>query len=216
MLRSRAFFVSTETTVPTGRYTFTMEVRDRILDTAMAMVVQEGVGGVTIDRVAAEAGMSKGGVFYHFKNKEALLTAMAEKIIAEFEEECDNRMAAGATMIEATVEGAFSQDLRQKNRIAALITCCTSDPTFGHRFREKYTEWVHDLALKGGVDAGTARVIATSIDGYYITEVLGVSRMSQDEICLLKERLLDLARPSAKMELAQLFQYALAKAESIG
>lgn len=179
----------------------------------MMMVVQEGIGGLTIDRVAAEAGMSKGGVFYHFKNKEALVTAMAQKIIAEFEEECESRMAAGATMIEATIEGAFSQDLRQKNRIAALITCCTSEPNFGQRFRAKYTEWVQDLAVKGGVDAGTARVIATSIDGYYITEMLGVSRMTTGEIQELKARLLDLARPSAKMELAQLFQYALAKEE---
>ncbi len=179
----------------------------------MTMVVQEGVGGLTIDRVATEAGMSKGGVFYHFKNKEALVTAMAEKIIAEFEEECDQRMAAGATMIEATIEGAFSQDLRQKNRIAALITCCMNEPNFGSRFRSKYSEWLNDLAVKGGVDPGTARVIASAIDGYYLTEMLGVSRMNEQELHEMKNRLLEMARPSAKMELAQLFQYALAKEE---
>lgn len=179
----------------------------------MMMVVQEGVGGLTIDRVAAEAGMSKGGVFYHFKNKEALVTAMTERIIAEFYEDCDQRMAAGATMIEATIEGAFSQDLRQKNRIAALITCCMNEPNFGSRFRSKYSEWLNDLAVKGGVDPGTARVIASAIDGYYLTEMLGVSRMNEQELHEMKNRLLEMARPSAKMELAQLFQYALSKEE---
>lgn len=182
----------------------------------MAMVVQEGVGGLTIDRVATEAGMSKGGVFYHFKNKEALVTAMASKIIDEFEEECDQRMAAGATMIEATIEGAFSQDLRQKNRIAALITCCMNEPGFGTRFHSKYSEWLNDLAVKGGVDPGTARVIASAIDGYYLTEMLGVSRMTSIEIGMMKSRLLELARPSARAELAELFQFALASEESLG
>lgn len=178
--------------------------------------MNEGVGGLTIDRVASEAGLSKGGVFYHFKNKEALVTAMTERIISEFYEDCDQRMAAGATMIEATIEGAFSQDLRQKNRIAALITCCMNEPNFGIRFRTKYSEWLSDLAVKGGVDPGTARVIASAIDGYYLTEMLGVSRMTPSEISEMKARLLDLARPSAKMELAQLFQYALAQEEAIG
>ncbi len=182
----------------------------------MMMVVQEGIGGLTIDRVAAKAGMSKGGVFYHFKNKESLVTAMTERIIAEFEAECDSRMAAGATMIEATIEGAFSQDLRQKNRIAALITCCMNEPGFGTRFQSKYSEWLSDLAVKGGVDPGTARVIASAIDGYYLTEMLGVSRMTPSELGEMKARLLELGRPSARAELAQLFQFALATEESVG
>lgn len=50
--------------------------RDRILDAAEQVIFQNGVRALTLDMVAARAAISKGGLTYTFRSKEALLSAM--------------------------------------------------------------------------------------------------------------------------------------------
>lgn len=47
-----------------------------LLDAAEAVVVECGAAHLTLDAVAAKAGVSKGGLIYHFPSKDALLGAM--------------------------------------------------------------------------------------------------------------------------------------------
>ena len=56
--------------------------RDRILHAYEELLINEGPRGATMDAVIALAGVSKGGLLYHFKNKEA----MASALIARLEE----------------------------------------------------------------------------------------------------------------------------------
>src|SRR5678815_3133028 len=50
-----------------------------LLDAAERVFVRLGYQGVTLDAIAAEAGFTKGAVYWHFKNKEALfLELLAE------------------------------------------------------------------------------------------------------------------------------------------
>ena len=66
--------------VPSGWYSDGMSnpvnTRHKILETAVAIVDTNGAAHLTIDAVAAHAGLSKGGVLYHFPSKRALLEAM--------------------------------------------------------------------------------------------------------------------------------------------
>ena len=45
------------------------ETRDRILDALQRILVRKGTAAVTLESVAAEAGVSKGGLLYHFRSK---------------------------------------------------------------------------------------------------------------------------------------------------
>src|SRR5262245_38168897 len=47
-----------------------------LLDAAEAVVARDGIARLTLDAVAAEVGMSKGGVLHHFPTKDALVEAM--------------------------------------------------------------------------------------------------------------------------------------------
>lgn len=49
----------------------------RILDVGQEMLLERGYVGLTMDRVAAEIGVSKGTIYQHFANKEDLLAAVA-------------------------------------------------------------------------------------------------------------------------------------------
>ena len=59
-----------------------MSARDAVLDAYQAMLLEEGQRATTLEAVAARAGVSKGGLLYHFKSKEAL----AEGLIGRLDE----------------------------------------------------------------------------------------------------------------------------------
>lgn len=57
-----------------------------ILDAAEALLRRSGSRTLTIDAVAAEAGLSKGGVLHHYASKDALVTALAARKVERMSE----------------------------------------------------------------------------------------------------------------------------------
>ncbi|MGH3356353.1 MAG: TetR/AcrR family transcriptional regulator, partial [Nocardioidaceae bacterium] len=55
--------------------------RPQVLAAATKVALRDGPGAVTIDAVVSEAGMSRGGVLYHFPSKDALLQALVDQDI---------------------------------------------------------------------------------------------------------------------------------------
>ena len=49
------------------------ETRDRILDTAVRLFQERGVADVGVDEIMRESGLTHGGFYAHFENKEALV-----------------------------------------------------------------------------------------------------------------------------------------------
>jgi AcrR family transcriptional regulator len=60
-----------------------------MLDAAEAVVVRQGIANLTLEAVAAEAGMSKGGLLHHFPSKDRLVEAMVVR--------CAEHVREGAT-----------------------------------------------------------------------------------------------------------------------
>jgi AcrR family transcriptional regulator len=54
--------------------------------TAIDCFARYGYQGTSIDRIASAAGVTKGALYYHFRDKEELLFAAVQDRIAEFEE----------------------------------------------------------------------------------------------------------------------------------
>lgn len=52
------------------------DARARICEAAIVVAARDGLLAMTLDNVAKEAGVSKGGVMYHFHTKEELIAAM--------------------------------------------------------------------------------------------------------------------------------------------
>jgi AcrR family transcriptional regulator len=67
--------------------------RDTLLDAAERLVAREGVQQLTIGRVAQEAGVSRGGLFYHFASKEALVQGMVERMVARWQQALEAQIA---------------------------------------------------------------------------------------------------------------------------
>lgn len=50
--------------------------RQAIIDAAVAVFVQHGFAAATTDQIARAAGLSKGGLYWHFKSKDEILSAL--------------------------------------------------------------------------------------------------------------------------------------------
>ncbi|MGV2480849.1 UNVERIFIED_CONTAM: TetR/AcrR family transcriptional regulator, partial [Salmonella enterica subsp. enterica serovar Weltevreden] len=67
--------------------------RKQLLDAAETVVRRDGVSKLTLDAVAKEAGVSKGGILYHFSGKELLIQGMLERLSQSFETEMETLYA---------------------------------------------------------------------------------------------------------------------------
>lgn len=72
--------------------------RPAILDAAVRVAGRDPITTVTVEAVAAEAGLTKAGVLYHFPSKGELLVAIQEHLAAELEAQLI--AAAGGTAEE--------------------------------------------------------------------------------------------------------------------
>ncbi|MFC4158041.1 TetR family transcriptional regulator [Chitinimonas lacunae] len=58
-----------------------METREQLLDAAEQVFLDKGVARATLDDIARAAGMTRGAIYWHFKNKAELFTAMCERVM---------------------------------------------------------------------------------------------------------------------------------------
>jgi AcrR family transcriptional regulator len=56
--------------------------RSRIIDTGVDLLSQVGFNGITIGGLAGEMGMSKSGLFAHFRSKDAIQIALLERAVS--------------------------------------------------------------------------------------------------------------------------------------
>ncbi|GAB2677205.1 TetR/AcrR family transcriptional regulator [Paenibacillus thermoaerophilus] len=57
------------------------DTRTRILEAAARVFAEQGYAGATLDHVAAEAGLTKGAVYWHFSGKSDLFLALCERTL---------------------------------------------------------------------------------------------------------------------------------------
>jgi len=90
-------------------------LRDELIKASIALIEAEGIGAVSLRRVAREAGVSPGAPYYHFADRSALLAAIAvqghqllEQQLRRARAQAPSAARALAAMIEAYV--AFARD----------------------------------------------------------------------------------------------------------
>ena len=83
---------------------------EKVIDRALVLLRTEGDRGVTMRRVAQDADMSLSNVQYYFKNKDALLKAMADRYFYRCLEDIEEEPVISA---EGDVKAALGQMLER-------------------------------------------------------------------------------------------------------
>ncbi len=170
--------------------------RDKIVDAAEKVVIEVGAAHMTLDAVAENASVSKGGLLYHFPNKEALLKAMLERRMRRFKEaqekKCAELQNGPAREIKAYVLSALGRD-RMTDRIgASLLAGIAFNPKLLDPAREDYRKRLEKL-IPGELRFERAAVIFLAVDGLRLLELLSLSPFNENQRKRVIQELLRLA-----------------------
>lgn len=148
--------------------------RGRILDAATRLLVREGGDAVTIAAVAKEAGVSKGGLFYHFASKELLIEGLIARDIAAFDELITAAGDAPGAATEAYLRSAEHETGPATQPVLALLASAIVSPTTLDALRETYRHWQARLDADG-VPPHIAAVIRFAVDGIWLADALDLA-----------------------------------------
>ncbi|MCI1749349.1 MAG: TetR/AcrR family transcriptional regulator [Acidipropionibacterium sp.] len=152
----------------------TTDARGRILDAAARLFVEHGADGVTIAAVARAAGVSKGGLFYHFASKEALIEGLVDRYVESFDRLIT---AAGDTPGAATLawlDSAGAAEGPADRATLAMLAAAASSPRALAALQERYRIWQCRLE-DDGVPADIAALIRATVDGLWFADAFDLS-----------------------------------------
>jgi len=104
--------------------------RQRLLDAAEALARRLGPGNLSLDAVAAEAGVSKGGLLYHFPSKAKLMEALVAQHLSRFDAALRAQEASGRpnAAITAYMDQFLQECARQNPPGAGLLAALAENP----------------------------------------------------------------------------------------
>ena len=135
---------------------------ERILDSALSLMVTRGFTATTVNDIANQAGLTKGAIYFHFKNKTAILLALLDQIEKLIIGGMTERvLRAGPTSTDKLVAAIHSQGRLAESKINYLLLFTLillefngSDTAIEARVRSIYSAYV--TALEEVVRAGMA------------------------------------------------------------
>lgn len=176
----------------------TPSTREKIIDAAMVIVRERGVARLTLDEAAKVAGVSKGGVLYHFKAKDDLIRAMVERLIGSCDalhQEYYDREAEGPYRWARTVvRTAFDPNGPAGDPVGgALLAAITINPDLMAPLQAKYAEWI-ERVRSDSPDFERASLICMAMDGYVFERMLGLKLCDEQQCERIKQTALDLLK----------------------
>jgi AcrR family transcriptional regulator len=180
-----------------GKRRLPSNAREQILDAANAVVALKGVASLTLEEVAREAGLSKGGVLYHFPSKEALTAAMIERFIHRFddamarvaERDPDKRGSYARAYVRVSM-GDVPGGTDMIDRINGSLTAALANyperlaPVRGQGARNQ------KLIANDGLDPIIASIIRFAVDGMWLGENFNLARIDPKLKAAIARRLI--------------------------
>ena len=175
------------------------ETRDELLSAALRVFARRGYREAGVDEIAAEAGYSKGALYWHFSGKEELLTALLEERIDAPMRDRVALLASAPPERDMSVEAtrAFARQLDEERQALLLEreywTLAIRDPELRARYVRRQTERREALAAAMEARArhlGTpdltmpaedvARIVMSIIGGLAVDELIEPGSVSPE------------------------------------
>lgn len=145
-----------------------------LLRAAAKIVQRDGADALTLDAVAVEAGVSKGGLLYHFDSKEALVMGLVERMVDGFDATLvqDADRSPGA-FSRAYLRSTANADEASLSTTYALLAAAAIAPKSIEPLRERYREWNKRLR-EDGIAEQDAFIVRLAADGLWLADLLGL------------------------------------------
>lgn len=159
---------------------------ERLLDAAETVVVRQGIANLTLEAVATEAGMSKGGLLHHFPTKDRLIEGLVTRCAEHWREryasaydsaaEGPGRMARG--LLTQSLTDALSWTDQCRRSSSAVFAALAQNPSLIEPMRAAYTDLRRRLDADG-LPPGVGETVIAAIDGMWLYWVLGLVPVDQ-------------------------------------
>ncbi len=162
--------------------------RDSVLEAAERVVARDGALALTLDAVATEAGVSKGGVQYCYNTKDALIEAMVDRVMTSYDDSVKRYLAAHSgepsARVLAHVEATRAEDVASGARSSALLASLVRAPDYQREIKKGYREIFDGVDAGSSADSGArdrALIAMLAAEGAFLLRGLGLHDIGEQE-----------------------------------
>lgn len=146
--------------------------RERVLDAYEDTLIEQGERAATFDAVAKRAGVSKGGLLYHFGSKDALVAGLAERLDERRVDEIDSIAESADGAVRSLMRSSLAVGTPLDRTILAVARLAQGDqPVAKAALARLHDSWFAVVASEVD-DPVVARAIVLISDGLYYNSAL--------------------------------------------
>ncbi|HXP96027.1 MAG TPA: TetR/AcrR family transcriptional regulator [Telmatospirillum sp.] len=169
--------------------------RNAAIQAALTIIARDGPGRLTLDAIARESGLSKGGLMHQFRTKEAVLKALLEHQIKYFEKFAQDylaEMGPGQPEPYLSAQIATSREATtEPTSVAfAVIGALAEEPDLLSVAREIDAKKIERIKAEA-TDPELAMLRWVAAKGLALTALFGLCPFSGEDRERLFERLID-------------------------
>ncbi|WP_378735602.1 TetR/AcrR family transcriptional regulator [Nocardia brasiliensis] len=179
----------------------TANTRDRILDALESLLLEKGMSHVTLENVAANAGVSKGGLLYHFKSKDALLAGLVRRLTERANQQLNDATERGQSVAEWYLQTPNPDNATDavelelyRSMLATMRTIDAATDTETDEVQQALVDMMgswSDGLDKEIADPVQADIVQLVGDGVYLRALLGLPQIAPARYRQVVDRLLD-------------------------
>lgn len=159
------------------------EKRKHILNSAINFLIENSFDDLTLDAIAKQANVSKGGLLYHFSSKEALCLGIVEQIFQDFinrfnelankdpiEKGKWTRAYINASLFDINNAGIINIGLMSYSKLS-------NNSSIDELLQFEY---IQSKIAEDGIDPTIAMTIRLAIDGMYYSDMFNIMKLQTE------------------------------------
>ena len=156
--------------------------RSLLLEAASTIIVEQGISHLTLDEVAARAGVSKGGLLYHFASKDELIKGLNEETIREFRELLQQALEETGSYTKSYLLATLRQleGCGPYNASSSMLAAIATNMEMIQLWDEDYQRFRTEM-VKEGLSFEAGMVIRLVADGLLYSRLFNSDPPSQEE-----------------------------------
>ena len=164
--------------------------RDSILAAAAALARDQGVLALSVERIIEVARVSKGGFFYHFPTKEALLEAVVVSELDRFESAIQGHVDTGRSYAEGLVETMLDFVATNGAMLGSVTAALSSGQAIRSIVVDRHDAWF--ARLKTELAPQKYALLSLAVDGLIFSCSLRTAPPSKAQQALTRRALREL------------------------